>query len=220
MSITNPLSDYGWESSDATHAHGFLLPVLLEVFEDIAKKNDKQQIKIIDVGCGNGYLAGQLLTQGYNVTGLDASETGIKYAKDKHPEGIFKVASAYDNLSKQFGNDWDIVLSSEVVEHLYDPRLYAINITNLLKPNGSLIISTPYHGYLKNIALSLAGVWDKHHTALWDGGHIKFWSYRTLKSLLQESGFDNFTFRGAGRTPYLWKSMVISAKKRSTKIEL
>ncbi len=169
------------------------------------------------MGCGNGYLAGQLLRQGYNVTGLDASETGIKHAKDKHPKGIFHVASVYDDLSEQFGTGWDIVLSSEVVEHLYYPRLYATNITNLLKPNGFLIISTPYHGYFKNLILSLANAWDKHHTVLWDGGHIKFWSYKTLKNLLQKSGFDNFIFRGAGRAPYLWKSMVISAKKYSIK---
>ncbi|MBL4901134.1 MAG: methyltransferase domain-containing protein, partial [Desulfocapsa sp.] len=77
-----------------------------------------------------------------------------------------------------------MVISSEVVEHIYDPRLYANNISKLLKPSGILLISTPYHGYLKNIALALAGAWDKHFTALWDGGHIKFWSYCTLKELL------------------------------------
>ena len=105
-----------------------------------------------------------------------------------------------------------MVISSEVVEHIYDPRLYANNISKLLKPSGILLISTHYQGYLKNIALALAGAWDKHFTALWDGGHIKFWSYCTLKELLHESGFREFTFQGAGRMPWLWKSMVISAR--------
>jgi len=190
-----------------------LIPVLLDVFDSIIQNQEKRNFKIIDVGCGNGFLAGQLLARGYNVTGLDASKTGIKQARIKHPQGIFEVASVYDNLDEKFGNDWDIVISSEVVEHLYDPRLYASNISKLLKPNGVLLISTPYHGYFKNIALALAGAWDKHLTVLWDGGHIKFWSYCTLKKLLHESGFGKFTFQGAGRMPWLWKSMVITARK-------
>ena len=216
MSNMNNLSDYGWKNSDATHAHGFLVPVLLNVFESLVHNQEKHLIKIIDVGCGNGFFAGQLLARGYKVTGIDASKSGIKQAKAKHPQGVFKVASVYDNLAEKFGNDWDIVISSEVVEHLYDPRLYAYNITKLLKPSGVVIISTPYHGYLKNLALALAGAWDKHLTVLWDGGHIKFWSYSTLKKLLHESGFGEFSFQGAGRIPWLWKSMVISAKKTNT----
>lgn len=53
---------------------------------------------------------------------------------------------------------------------------------------------------------------DKHFTALWDGGHIKFFSVKTLTKLLQETGYQNIQFQFSGRVPYLWKSMICKAK--------
>lgn len=74
------------------------------------------------------------------------------------------------------------------------------------------MISTPYHGYLKNLALSVFNKWDKHHTPLWHGGHVKFWSRKTLTQLLEANGFKVTEFHGAGRLPWLWKSMILVAK--------
>jgi len=76
---------------------------------------------------------------------------------------------------------------------------------------GEIIISTPYHGYLKNVVLSVSGKMDNHFTANWGGGHIKFFSRKTLSTLLESEGFTVTDFRGCGRLPYLWKSMVIKA---------
>ena len=59
---------------------------------------------------------------------------------------------------------------------------------------GEMIISTPYHGYLKNLALAITGKFDRHFTVLWDGGHIKFWSVKTLTKLLNEFGFEVVEF--------------------------
>ena len=54
---------------------------------------------------------------------------------------------------------------------------------------------------------------DEHFTALWDQGHIKFWSRKTLEQILAETGFTNIEFAGAGRFHYVWKSMVLKARK-------
>jgi 2-polyprenyl-6-hydroxyphenyl methylase/3-demethylubiquinone-9 3-methyltransferase len=75
-------------------------------------------------------------------------------------------------------------------------------------------LSTPYHGYLKNLALALCDRWDHHHTALWHGGHIKFFSRATIGRLLSDNGFEVQGFRGVGRVPYLWKSMVVVGRLR------
>lgn len=77
-----------------------------------------------------------------------------------------------------------------------------------------MIITTPYHGYIKNLMLSLLDKWDSHIDPLWDGGHIKFWSKRTLTALLTQSGYDVKEFAGIGRVSYMWKSMLMIAKKK------
>lgn len=54
---------------------------------------------------------------------------------------------------------------------------------------------------------------DAHLTALWDHGHIKFWSMRTLAILLEEAGFCDIRFERVGRIPALAKSMIAVARK-------
>lgn len=54
---------------------------------------------------------------------------------------------------------------------------------------------------------------DAHFTALWDHGHIKFWSMKTLTLLLEEAGFRDIRFERLGRIPALAKSMVAVVRK-------
>ncbi len=124
----------------------------------------------------------------------------------------FVHASVYDIPFSDLGGDFDVVISTEVIEHLLYPRELIKAAKKCLKPNGLFILTTPYHGYIKNLVLALAGKMDSHFTVLWDGGHIKFFSVKTLTKLLAEEEFTNFKFEFAGRLPYLWKSMIVSAK--------
>jgi 2-polyprenyl-6-hydroxyphenyl methylase/3-demethylubiquinone-9 3-methyltransferase len=61
--------------------------------------------------------------------------------------------------------------------------------------------------------VSVLGQFDRHHSALWDHGHIKFWSIATLTTLLSEAGFVDIRFMRVGRIPPLAKSMIATAKK-------
>jgi len=120
--------------------------------------------------------------------------------------------SAYDDLTMKYGQ-YPVVTSLEVVEHVFFPRQYALTLYSLLEFGGVTIISTPYHSYLKNLAISITGKMDKHFTALWDYGHIKFWSMKTLSKLLREVGFVDIRFVRVGRIPVLAKSMIAIARK-------
>lgn len=122
----------------------------------------------------------------------------------------FAERSACDDLAGEFGR-FDAVASLEVIEHCYWPRRFAA-VLALLKPGGVAIISTPFHGYWKNLALALAGRFDLHWSPLWDGGHIKFWSEATLGTLLRE-GFVDVAFHRVGRLPPLARSMVAVARR-------
>ena len=148
--------------------------------------------------------------------GIECDCTGVSIAREAHPAIRFYQAGVQDDPSAITSTEglFDAVVSTEVIEHLYSPHLLPIFARKLIKPEGYLIVTTPYHGYLKNLALSLAGKWDDHHTPLWHGGHIKFWSRRTLSKLLIEQRFDMVSFHGIGRVPYLWKSMALVARSR------
>ena len=202
---------YQWADSKHSPSHNYLLPTVLAILRDLPTANER---KLFDLGCGNGSLDAELEKAGWNVTGVDASEEGIAQALKAYPQLDLSVGSAYDDLAGKRGQ-FPVCLSLEVVEHLYDPRLFAKNLFNLTQPGGIAVLSTPYHGYLKNLAISLAGKWDSHFTALWDGGHIKFWSPRTLAELLTGAGFGEFKFHYVGRIPVLAKSMVVVAKRPS-----
>jgi 2-polyprenyl-6-hydroxyphenyl methylase/3-demethylubiquinone-9 3-methyltransferase len=75
------------------------------------------------------------------------------------------------------------------------------------------VVTTPYNGYLKNVALAVSGSMDRHWTVLWDGGHIKFWSWKTIRAVLEEGGFVSPRFTGTGRIRFLWKSMVVTCRR-------
>jgi 2-polyprenyl-6-hydroxyphenyl methylase/3-demethylubiquinone-9 3-methyltransferase len=85
-----------------------------------------------------------------------------------------------------------------------------------LDPGGLAIVSTPYHGYFKNLAMAITGKLDAHFTALWDHGHIKFWSMKTLCSLFSEAGFLETRFLRVGRIPIIAKAMIAVARKPSS----
>ncbi len=189
------------------HTNAYLSPLILAL---------SQQYKInrtLDLGCGNGALADDLTKAGFTVVGCDPSESGIQFARQAVPQVSFYQAGVYDDPSAIAETDFDMVVSTEVVEHLFYPRYLPRFAAAKLKPGGILVISTPYHGYGKNLVLSLLNKWDGHHTALWDGGHVKFWSCKTLTQLIEGEGFRFEKFIGCGRVPYLWKSMILVGRK-------
>jgi 2-polyprenyl-3-methyl-5-hydroxy-6-metoxy-1,4-benzoquinol methylase len=200
--------DYGWENNEFTNAHSYLLSSITQMLP-------KDGSPILDIGCGNGAIANYLIKNGYNVYGTDASYTGISKANELNPNRFFIQDLSSDNLPDELtGIKFKTILSTEVIEHLYDPRKYIEFCKSILMRSGggTLILSTPYHGYLKNLVMAVTGTLDKHFTVLWDGGHIKFWSYQTLTMLLNEFDIEINQFKGVGRLPYLWKSMIIQAK--------
>lgn len=201
--------DYGYSGAGASHMHARFMPTVLKFAGAIGPGT-----RILDVGCGNGFACGELFRTGSTVVGIDPSEQGISLAKREFPRGRFEVMEADERILENLGEEpFDIVLSTEVVEHLYSPRSWAKGCYRALKPGGRLVCTTPYHGYLKNLLLSILGKWDSHANPLWDGGHIKLWSSRTLRMLLEEAGFEDFRFCGVGRLPYLWMTMAVEATR-------
>ena len=201
---------YEYREADTAGSHSYLFPRVAEILADLP-----EGARVLDLGCGNGTFIAQFQDRGWKLYGTDFSPTGIEIARENFPGISFFLADSTaptGDVLERVGQV-DAIISTEVVEHLYDPRGFLRNAHALLKAGGVIILSTPYHGYLKNLLLAVTGKLDRHFTALWDHGHIKFWSRKTLSQVLVEAGFTDIRFMGTGRLPYLWKSMVLRATK-------
>ena len=201
-----------YQTDGATFSHHAYVP------EKLIKLLDKKTNKsIIDFGCGNGFITRQILRNGFNDFGVDESASGIEIANKEFPGRFYLQDISKSPLPDELGDKiFDTVIASEVIEHLYAPNKFLNYCRDLLMRNGGgeIIITVPYHGYLKNLALSFFNKWDFHHTVLWDGGHIKFYSKNTLSQILECNSFFPTAFIGCGRFPYMWKSMIMKAKTK------
>jgi 2-polyprenyl-3-methyl-5-hydroxy-6-metoxy-1,4-benzoquinol methylase len=203
-------SEYTYTSDLPLCTNEYLYPVVERLLSNVPNG-----ASVLDIGCGNGTFLHKFANKGWACYGADFSVSGIEFARRLFPAAKFFVENASSpsgEVLKTVGQV-DAVMSTEVIEHLYDPRGFLKNAYDLLKPGGTFVVSTPYHGYLKNVVLAVSGNMDKHFTVLWDHGHIKFWSKQTLTTALEEAGFRDISFHGAGRLPLLWKSMVLKATK-------
>ena len=201
---------YKYQQSGEGFAHSYLLPILMDCLGECSGP-------VLDLGCGNGWIARCLLDAGIDVYGVDASISGVEIANGLAPGRFFQLDVQSGQLPVELDSiSFKTVISTEVIEHLYDPRGFLDFANRILtrggQSGGKMVVSTPYHGYLKNLILALVGKTDSHFTVLWDGGHIKFFSRSTLESMLVERGFIVERFEGAGRIPYLWKSMLVAAR--------
>jgi 2-polyprenyl-3-methyl-5-hydroxy-6-metoxy-1,4-benzoquinol methylase len=207
MNMENEVTKFGWISANEEAHQQYTIPAIMALLPR------SKPLNIIDVGCGNGYLVNYLFKAGHRVVGIDVAEDGIEIARETYPHLKFQLRSAYEKLDDLLGVPADVIISSEVIEHLYYPQRFLKNMSTALRPGGYLLLTTPYHGYLKNIAISLLNGWDQHHHPEKEGGHIKFFSEKSLRQILTDHRFGNIKFRNAGRLPFFWKSMICRAQK-------
>ena len=208
---TPTYTEFEWHAEGA--GNGESGERLTRVFVELVKKLDDVK-SICDLGCGNGHISGRLAALGYDVTGVDASASGIQIARRAYPDVSFiETLIAGDRDLGQF----DLVISSDVIEHMYRPSDLLDAAQSILKPGGHILIGTPYHGYLKNLVLAALGKMDAHFSVLHDGGHIKFFSVGTLSTLMKSHAFEELSFTFYGRAPWLWKNMICHARKAATR---
>jgi 2-polyprenyl-3-methyl-5-hydroxy-6-metoxy-1,4-benzoquinol methylase len=108
---------FGWRSAESTAAHAIILPAIKYLLPE------RPRLTILDVGCGTEYIASRLSAMGHTVIGIGSSEDGINIARKAHPDVRFELYSAYDDL-RAITEAVDVVLSSELIEHLFRPQLF------------------------------------------------------------------------------------------------
>jgi 2-polyprenyl-3-methyl-5-hydroxy-6-metoxy-1,4-benzoquinol methylase len=194
--------EFIWESEGLSEVHQWVLPRINQWLAG------QRATRVLDLGCGNGAFTNALVCPGRQLTGIDASESGIALAWRSSGEARFFLASLDQPLPSALRRGFDAVVCVEVIEHLLLPRNVFRRAREALAGGGHLIITTPYHGYWKNLALAVMGKFDRHWHPLRDYGHVKFFSIPTLRRLFREEGFRVHGFVRVGRVPWLARSMI------------
>jgi 2-polyprenyl-6-hydroxyphenyl methylase/3-demethylubiquinone-9 3-methyltransferase len=199
---------YGYRNAEPSHSHLYLRAPLERI---IAAGKWPTLAKALDYGCGNGWFANWLSDRGFEVTGVDISPSGIEVARSSFPRLTFSNDVSAECLASL--GPFQLVTCIEVIAHCYKPcndlaRLFA----NML-PGGQLILSTPYHGYWKYLALAATGRMEQYLDTSWAGAYVHHFTPQTITRLLEDAGFRDMEIACVGRIPPLAKAMIISCRK-------
>ena len=155
---------------------------------DMASECEKG--RALDIGCGTGVNANHLKKLGFKITGLDLSHLAIKKLIDNGHEGIVHDIAKGIPFEE---NSFELVFASEVIEHLDDIVDFLTEIKRVLKPGGTLLLSTPNSVFWAYRILTLIG---KSPSEFQHPGHLRFFSPKLLLSHLQESAFQKIQMSG------------------------
>jgi 2-polyprenyl-3-methyl-5-hydroxy-6-metoxy-1,4-benzoquinol methylase len=131
-----------------TYGHGRRIRFIRNSIQDYCneKGKDKNQIKILDIGCGTGIgITFPVASLGYSITGVDVDKDSINLAQEKN---IYPNANFACGFLEELSNlkDFDIIICSEVLEHVSRPEEFLTVIKSRLKPGGIIILTVP-NGY-------------------------------------------------------------------------
>jgi 2-polyprenyl-3-methyl-5-hydroxy-6-metoxy-1,4-benzoquinol methylase len=155
--------------------------------------------RVLDVGCGDGTLAGELAAMGAEVVGIDVAEEPLRRARERHP-GLELALVDGEGPWELADGSFDVVWAGEVIEHVADTAAWLSEVRRVLRSGGSLLLSTPAHGRLALLGLALSGrTFAAHFDPL--GEHLRFYTRATLTGLLEGFRFQEVEIRCAGGPP-------------------
>lgn len=147
--------------------------------------------QVLELGCATGYMT-QYMSQTLecSVTAADNDETALKYA------GVFAKRTVLGDLNKaktwreiQSTGLFEVVLASNVIEHLADTKFQFEQIHQSLNQHGKCIIVVPNIAWWRSRWRLLRGSWEYEEYGLFDETHLRFFSVLSLRKALQDSGF-------------------------------
>ena len=170
----------------------------------------KPGAKILDIGCGSGrHICEAFRIEGVTVVGADVNFDDMVEARGKlnfhekvgeHGGGVWALSAADVNNLPFKNNLFDLVICSEVLEHIPDHETAVFEIMRVLKPGSNLVVSVPRY-MPEKICWALS---DEYHNA--NRGHIRIYKKNELVSLLESSGAKLWAshFAHSLHTPYWW----------------
>ncbi len=163
-----------------------------------------EDVRILDIGCGGGLISEPLARQGARVTAIDPSEKNIGtasvHAREQGVDIDYRVATAEE--LEEAGENFDVVLNMEVLEHVSDPRAFTAICARLVRPGGLMFCATINRTW-KAFALAIVGAeyvlgWMPKGTHHWE----KFITPAELQGWLKENGLSVLEETGVAYNPF------------------
>lgn len=181
--------------------------IAAEFDRDLAGALPFSGLRLLDIGCGGGLLSEPMARLGADVTGADAAPKNIPVARIHAEQSGLQID--YRNTTAEAlaeaGEQFDVVLNMEVVEHVADPLAYLTACQRLLRPGGLMICST-LNRNAKSFAMAIVGAewvmrWLPKGTHDWQ----KFITPDELYALIRQAGLDPVDRKGMVLNPVSWR---------------
>lgn len=140
----------------------------------------KSEGKVLEVGCGNGFLLNLFKEKGYDCTGIEPSPKAAKFAKDNLDLNVLNQLLDKNTFTD---NQFDIILLMDVIEHLYNPNELIQICNKILKKDGILVILTG------DISAINVKIWREKWYYFYSWEHISFFTKKSLLKLAELNGF-------------------------------
>ena len=167
--------------------------------------------RVLDVGCGEGHVTAELAHAGAAAVGADVAQEALRRAHARHPGLQLQLIPPQGTWPLADGS-FDLVWAGETIEHVADTVGLLSEVRRVLRPGGYLLLSTPAHGRLAMLPLALSRRrFAEHFDPRAD--HLRFYSARTLRRLLEDFGFEDIEVRAAGGFRGMRALLLASARR-------
>ena len=151
----------------------------------LALMGSRQPGKILDLGCSSGALAERLQLAGHHVTGVDMFELEGVHER----VGVFVQADLDQGVPEEVGTGFDVVLAADVLEHVRQPQALLREMKLLLRTGGMAIVCVPNVAHWYPRFRSLLGAFDYDQRGILDRTHLRFFTRRSIRRLVEREGF-------------------------------
>lgn len=182
------------------------------IFRLLERYNIGRNDRILDYGCGSGFLVGQLQNQGYDAYGVDISKEAIDFGISR---GV-KSLSLEDEVNANFANNYfDAILAMDVIEHIEDDQSALEKLERLLRPGGYLIITVPAYQWMWGVQDEAAHHFRRYTT---ESVLALVRNSRASLSIIRSTYFNTFLFGPIAVVRLL--SRMFSLKSRESDFDL
>lgn len=167
--------------------------------------------KALDVGCGRGQLGEAVRELGWDVWGVENSREACATAKGRLNGLVEADLNDLETVRRGLGEQtFDALIFSDVLEHVYDPRTVLENYLTFVKPGGRVFVSVPNFVVWTNRLKLTFGCVDYTDTGVMDRTHIRLFTFRGARELVQASGC---TVTRTASTPHLVRACLPLLKR-------